>query len=334
MDLNLGIMLVSEVLIYPGLMFLVATIIFTQWLWRKIAARLGFRRGPMKTGPAGVLQPLADLLKLLSKEEVRTALSSKRLPALIAPLGIGALSTVLLTTPLAPLPIWSPFDSLVVLYLILWATVSIVILALSTPNPYTNIGVGRYLAFIVAAEPPFFISVLVPIILASRYYSDVNYSIYKTSLYSSSLWGLNPLTATLMLLSAFSGFISMMAVMNIKPFDAAEAETEIYWGIFTEFGGPRLALGMFISFAERVVLPLIYTFLFLGGSSPFTFTDNYLASLITTLIKFFVIFSILAIIDTLMPRFRPDQAVRFLIKYALTTAVIALIASITLTFIY
>jgi NADH-quinone oxidoreductase subunit H len=316
--------LILEAVLYPGFLFIILLVIFTQWLYRKLSARIQYRRGPIHAGPFGILQPLADLIKLLSKEDVYNAYGLGKSPLLVISVAVGALVAVTLTTPLATHPLSSPFDSVVVLYLLVLTPFALAYLAASNPNPYTMIGVARYLALLIAAEPPFVMSFLTPLIIASKY-NGADYSIYASSAVSWRIWLENPLA---MALATVSSFIGLMAILMVKPFDTPEAESEIYWGLFTELGGPRLALGMFAKFAERIVYPLFFTLLFLGGAWPLGETG--LLSILVILVKYLAVFVILTIIDNSMPRYRPDQAVEFLIKFLYPLAILALVAALLL----
>lgn len=320
-----SITLVLESLIFPGFMFMIIMIIFTQWWWRKASARMGYRRGPTRTGPMGMLQPFADFMKLLAKEDIRHSLMLRRLPVLITAFAVGAIVTVLLLTPIAPVALWSPYDIVIVMYLLLWVAVSMALYGLSAPNPYTNLGVGRYLALLTVSEPALFASFLVPTIVATGISPATQYSLYWTIMNAASLWASGVVNAVVMAIAAVAAFFAMLGVMTVKPFDFPEAEGEIYWGMFTEYGGPRLALGFFVLFAEKIVLPMLYVMLFLGGAAPFSFASNYVAAFITVLLKYLAVYTLIALIDTMMPRYRPDQGIRFMLKYAVTPAAIALI---------
>ncbi len=326
--LNTLIDLVIQSLLYPGLMFIIIMIIFTQWIHRKIQGRIQYRRGPAHVGPLGILLPFADFMKLLIKEDVVSRYSLRRAPLIIAALGVGAIMVLTLLTPLAYNPLTAPYDIVVFFYLALWSSLAIMFLGLAAPNPYTSLGVGRYMALLASGEPAFIASFLVPVIIASSIVEDVDYSLYKASLVSYNLWIHSPLSTILMLIAAIAGFLAMMGVLEIKPFDFPEAEGEIYWGIFTEYGGPRLAFAFFILFSERILIPLIYVLLFLGGSWPIDITSNYIGGVLMIIVKFLVVFSLLAVIDSVMPRYKPDQGVRFLWKYPLTLSAIALILAI------
>ncbi|ADV65315.1 complex I subunit 1/NuoH family protein [Desulfurococcus mucosus] len=314
--------LVFQSLIYPGLFFMIVLIILTQWLARKVTARIQFRRGPVYAGVAGVLQPLADLLKLVVKKDLVNKYSLKASPLIVISLAIGALVVIPSATPLAIQPLHAEYDAIVVLYLLLLIPFGLAYLAAAHPNPYTAIGVGRYIALLLSSEPAYALTILVPVILASRHYG-AGYSLYYTSLVSHMLWAISPLKTVSMALATAAGFLGLMSMLMVKPFDTPEAESELYWGMFTELGGPRLALGFFAKFAERIVYPLIYTLLFLGGAWPFTVGDWLPASIII-LAKTIAVFTVLTVIDAALPRYKPEQAVRFLWKYLYPASIISL----------
>ncbi|MEO3993209.1 MAG: complex I subunit 1 family protein [Desulfurococcaceae archaeon TW002] len=314
--------LILQALVYPGLLFTILFIIFTQWVNRKLTARLQFRRGPIHAGPAGLLQPLADLLKLVAKKDLINKYSMKLSPVIFVSLAIGFIIVVQLALPVAYAPISAPYDLIVLLYFMLIAPLAIAYLAVSHPNPYTTIGAARYLALLIVSEPVFAITLLVPFFLTSRLNIPA-FSMYWTILHSSMAWTIDPLGALSMALATIAAFISMLAVLFVKPFDAPEAESEIYWGVFTEVGGPRLALGFFLKFAERVVYPLIFAGLFLGGTWPFM-NAGWALQVLVMYFKALIVFVVVTIIDAVLPRYRPDQAVAFILKYVYPIAIIAL----------
>ena len=317
--------LLLEALVYPGLLAIVILVLITQWYLRKLAGRIQYRRGPTYTGPAGILQPLADFIKLLSKEDLVNKYGLKYSPLIIIVIAIGAVISILSTTPLAPYPIYSSYDFVVIVYLLTLSPLALAYLSLSNPNPYTSIGVGRYLALLVTSEPLFILSLLTPIIIASRDYGAV-YSLYKSSLVSYMLWTRSLASVIAMFTAAISGFIALLAVLMVKPFDFPEAESEIYWGLFTELGGPRLALGFFLKFTEKIVFPMIYVLLFLGGTWPFT--NSWILGVLIVFAKYFIVLTIIGILENTLPRYRPDQGIVFLWKYGYSLAILSLFLSL------
>ncbi|MCD6324642.1 MAG: NADH-quinone oxidoreductase subunit H [Desulfurococcales archaeon] len=318
--------LVFEALVYPGLLFTIVLVIATQWYSRKIAGRIQYRRGPTYTGPAGFLQPLADLIKLVSKEDLVNEYGLRKSPVVVAALAIGALIALMLVTPLAYSPVMAPYDIIIVIYIILLSPLALAYLALSQPNPYSGLAVGRYLALLISADPAYTAALLTPIILAGRHFSTW-FSLYATSTVADRLWILSPASFIGMALAAVGGFIGLLAILMIKPFDFPEAESELYWGLFTELGGPRLALAFFLKFVEDILMPLIYVMLFLGGPWPAPYS-NWWLSAIVVLLKYWVVLTIIRLIENSMPRYRPDQGVKFLWKYLYPISFLALIVAI------
>ena len=317
---------VIESLIYPGLLTIIALIITTQWFSRKLAGRIQYRRGPTYTGPAGFLQPMADLLKLISKEDFINKYGLKLSPLAVIFLAIGALTSVTLATPLAYQPLFAPYDFIVIAYVILLSPFALAYLALSQPNPYSGLAAGRYLALLFSAEPAFTAAMLTPVILAGRH-SGALFSTYLTSTVSYGLWSLNPASFIAMALGSLAAFIGLMAILMIRPFDFPEAESELYWGLFTELGGPRLAFAFFTKFVEDIVMPVLYVMFFLGGPWPVD-PGNWWLSAIVVLLKYFVVLAVLRWVENSMPRFRPDQGIRFLWKYLYPMSFLALIISV------
>ncbi|MEM0027044.1 MAG: complex I subunit 1 family protein [Ignisphaera sp.] len=322
MDLE-ALDLILESLIYPGLVTTIFFIVFTQWIARKLSARIMYRRGPVYAGPAGFLQPLADLFKLVLKRDLVNRYSMGVSPVVLVSIATGFIVVAQLFLPVAYRPIYSSFDVIALLYFLLLAPFALAYLAAGHPNPYTTIGVARYLAILFVAEPAFAISVLVPVLIASQRFGT-EYSIYGTSVVSHLLWAVDPFKTIAMILSAIAGFISMFAILGLKPFDAPEAESEIYWGMFTEVGGPRLALAFFMKFAERILFPMIYAALFLGGVWP-TNSFNWFANALTVYLKTLIVFVATVVVDSILPRYRPDQAVSFILKYIYPMSIASLL---------
>lgn len=319
-------LIIFQAFIYPGFITMILLVILTQWYTRKITGRIQFRRGPTRTGPGGVLQPLADFIKLLSKEDVVNKYGLRTSPLAIIVLAIGSLISLSLITPLAITPFYAPYDFIIIAYIMLLAPLALAYLALSTPNPYSSIASGRYLALLISADPAYIATHLVPVILATKYY-DAFFSTYLTSTVSHLLWITSLTSFIAMSISTIAGFLSLMAVLLVKPFDFPEAETELYWGLFTELGGPRLAMGFFLKFLEKIMLPLIYVMLFLGGVWPAE-PSNWFLSAIVVLVKYMAVLTLITVIDNSMPRYRPDQGVRFLWKYCYTLTLLSLALAI------
>ena len=320
MDSILAIIVNS--LLVPGIVFIIIATWLTQWFYRKLYARMQNRIGPRFIGPRGLLQPLADFFKLLFKEDIVTVVSREKEPILVLSLAIGALVALLSMLPMTPYPLYAENDIILAIYLSFWPPAVLVLLGFMAPNPYTAIGTSRYMSLIIVCEPIWLVSILVPVVLATRSGVTPAYSIFATSLNSFKLW-LNAYTIIPMILALFSTILVVQCKLMLKPFDIPEAETEIVAGPFTEYSGPKLAYIILLHDIELVVYGFLITWLFLGGSAPFTI--NSVEGILTLIIKYLVVVLIITWIKASTARFRIDQALIFMLKYVVPISIISLV---------
>jgi len=331
-------LLLFEALVYPGLLFTLVAIFLTQWYVRKLYARMQNRIGPLHTGPSGLLQPLADFVKLLFKEDIATRGSSDRLVAGMLTAAIGALVALLLMTPLThPVKallggftvVTADFDVILALYLLVWPTVALALIGFMSPNPFSILGGSRVFSLALAYEVAFALSLLTPVTLASSLRSPV-YSIYASSLASWRLWS-NPFTAVLTMLSLFTALLSLQCKLLEKPFDIPEAETEVVAGPFTEYSGPKLALAILLHDVELFVGSALIAFVFLGGPHPFT--QAWWSGPLTFLVKYLLVVAALTTIKAAVARFRVDQALLIFWRYVLPLSLACFIAAAALPYL-
>ncbi len=309
-------------LIFPGLLFVFIVAWFTQWFYRKLYARMQNRVGPRYVGPFGLLQPLADFLKLLFKEDIVTIVAKEKEPILLLSLGVSAVIALTTMLPLSPFPLYGDNDIILAIYLSFWPPAVIALLGFMTPNPFSAVGTSRFMTFMVACEPMWLVSLLVPVILVTRSGVSPIYSLYSTS---TNIWGLwnNPITFITLALGLFSAILTLQCKLMLKPFDIPEAETEIVAGPFTEYSGPKLAYIILLHDVELVVYALLLVFLFLGGPAPFPLQS--IPGIILLVAKYIAIVFILTWIKASTARFRIEQALTVLLKYAVPLGIIAII---------
>jgi len=319
--------LLFEALVYPGVLFLSLAVWLTQWYYRKVCARMQNRMGPSYTGPFGILQPIADYLKLFFKEDVSIEGSSPRLSVILLSIAIGSVVALALMLPIAPRPIASDYDIMLAMYLLVWPTIALALVGALTPNPFSAIGTSRLFSMTLAYEVAFVASILTPVVLSSAFYR-AGYSLYRSCLETWRLWS-DPHTFVPMVLSLISALLALQCKLLAKPFDIPDAETEIVAGPFTEYSGFKLALILSLHDVELVVGSLLITMLFFGGFVPFAWLP-WCAALIITVVEYLAVVTIITWIRTITGRFRVDQALVLFWKYVLPMVTVALIISVVM----
>ncbi|MEO3993160.1 MAG: complex I subunit 1 family protein [Desulfurococcaceae archaeon TW002] len=319
---------IFSVLVFLNLLTLWIASMLSEWWVRKLLARTQRRMGPSYVGPLGILQPFADFLKLLLvKTEPNYKYGSVMLARIFGCIGIGALATSLFLLPVSPVRIAFNFDIILLIYFLgVLVAVSELLMFTSLTNPFTIKGVSRYSSILALAEPAFFTATIVPVYLASLIARKE--PVFSISTTIETVWGLwfNPLTAIPMLLATIAALISIQSKLMFPPFNIPEAEQELIAGVETEFSGPLLALFNFLHDADLYVLSLVVTFLFLGGPHPFS--ENLVLGVLTTISKYLVVLTTITILKSSFGRFRIEQGISSVIKYALVPALVALILSV------
>lgn len=263
------------------------------WLERKISAHLQSRLGPMRTGPHGTLQLMADILKLITKEDIIPA-NADRWVFVIAPFVV--LVPVVLTFLVIPIN-----SSLIVrdlnvglLYFLAIPSLSAVGLIMagwSSRSKYPLLGGLRAAAQFVSYEIPRALAVVGVVMFASSL-STVAIASSQTRIWNI-VW--QPLGFLVF-------FIASLAESHRLPFDLPEGEAELVAGFHTEYSGARFALFFMAEYGHLVAACAMTTVLFLGGGSGFL-----LPSIIWFLIKVLALIFLIMWIRWTFPRFRPDQ---------------------------
>lgn len=227
--------------------------IMLVWLERKIVARFQDRLGPNRLGPFGLIQPFADIIKLLIKEDT-TPSGADRVVYNIAPI-LAMMAVLLLWAVLPVAPIIFGVDINVgALYIIAVGaigTLAIITAGWASNNKYALLGAFRQVAVMISYEIPMVVAILIPTMLAGT--MGVNSIVEAQNVWY--FW-LAPLAAILFLVSA-------MAELGRAPFDLAEAESELIAGHHIEYSGMKF--GMFYA-AE-----LLHAFTFGGFMAAFFF---------------------------------------------------------------
>ena len=299
--------------------FLVSTALMT-WGERRRLGRFQTRVGPNRWGPFGLLQPIADLISLLFKENLIPRGSDKILFIVVPILIMMPVIMVLGVIPLAPGVALADLN-VGVLYILAITSVSslgIFIAGWSSNNRFAIFGAVRGVAVLISYEVPVVISLLGIVIISG----------------SMSLLDIVEAQAIPFLMVQPMGllvfFIGSSAEMNRTPFDIAEAESEIIAGFHTEFSGIKFAIIQAAEYGAMIVTSAIIAIVFLGGwSGPLPEYLGWFWILIKVLVCVFVFTWVRAT----LPRLRIDQIMAFCWKGLLPMSLINLLAVVIETFI-
>lgn len=268
--------------------------LFASWVDRKLTARIQYRVGPP------LLQPLYDILKLLGKE-ILIPVGAPTFPFLVAPLiglvSVMVVSTLLWVNTINPQETFAG-DVIVVIYLLLLPSLSIVFGGFASGNPFASLGASRELKLILSYELPFILAVLVAVIQS-------DFSIRLGDILTTQ-------AQTGMVAASWSGGLALLiavmctqAKLALVPFDAPEAETEISHGVLIEYSGTLLALYRLTKSMLLFALPFFLIIVYLGGLR----WDG--LHLVYGALMYVGIVALITVIRNTNPRLRTDQVLRF-----------------------
>jgi NADH-quinone oxidoreductase subunit H len=297
---------IVQILIFPGMLFLVVLGMAGQFMDRKLYARLQNRVGPPW------FQPVADLFKLLGKESVIPEEADKRMFTMAPVFALAAVVAAYLYIPLWGAPLLSfPGDLVVVLYLLLIPTLTFFLGGWYSRSIFSTLGAVRSITQLFAYEIPLLISLLSPALLAGTWSIRAMIAWYMAHPW---LWLVN-------LIGFGVAMITLLGKLERVPFDAPEAETEIVAGSFTEYSGRHLAFFRLAIDSEAIVSSSLLAAVFL----PFGFALPVWLGVLVYLAKVAGILAVLALLRTVFARLRMDQMINFCWRYVAPIAFLQVI---------
>ena len=329
--------IVIEALIKSALIAFVLLTAFAYLTFaeRKIAALMQVRKGPNRVGPWGLLQPAADGIKLLFKEEVMPAGADKILFFLAPILTMIPAIVIVAVIPVGPdVELFGRIIRLGIsdlnvglLYILAIASVAvygIVLAGWSSANKYALLGGLRASAQMISYEIALGLSIIGPIMLAGTLSLQGIVQAQQSSTWYV-LW--QPLGAMIFLIAG-------LAELNRAPFDMPEAEQELTAGYFTEYSGMKFSLFFMGEYIKMVAVSAIATTLFFGGYlGPFVDKFPWLGILYFG-IKTAAFLFLMIWIRLTLPRLRYDQLMAFGWKVLLPLALFnVVITAVVIVFV-
>jgi len=293
---NLLVIFLASLLLFLIAMLHVAYLTYAE---RKIIARMQQRLGPNRVGPRGLLQPIADVLKLIQKEDIIHPYVDRPI-FLIAPL----ISLVCAATGLSLIPLWEKMilsnlnvGLLFILALSSLSAYGVILSGWASNSRYAFLGTLRASAQVISYEIAMSLALLSVVLMAGSFNLQ---DIVKAQFSSPYKIYLIP-----QIVAFFVFMVSALAETNRVPFDLPEAETELVAGYFTEYSGIRFAIFYLAEYFGMIVMSALAVTCFLGGyAGPFEIPG---LPFFWFLIKVYAFLFFYIWVRATLPRYRYDQ---------------------------
>lgn len=319
------------------LLFIVPFALFAVYLERKVSAHMQDRLGPMRTGWHGWAQTIADILKLIQKEDITPTKADKPLFNIAPVLTFTGSYLAFAAIPFSSAYIGSSID----LGLIFIVAVSSLVVAgilmagWSSNNKYSLLGAMRSAAQIISYEIPTVVVVLTLLVVTGTLnlytLSENQTNITKWILFGGYGEGWQKFVIIpFMFIGMIIIFISTLAEVNRTPFDIPEAESELVAGFHTEYTGMKFAMFFLAEYANMFAVSILVATLFLGGyQSPFGYLGNLLGISWLVPIEQFFWFTVKGMFFVFvqmwlrwtLPRLRVDQLMDICWKYLIPISI-------------
>jgi NADH-quinone oxidoreductase subunit H len=291
------------------IVFVLIMVMGAIYIERRGMGRMQSRLGPNRTGPFGLLQPVADAVKVLLKESLVPSTADKPVHWL-AP--VIAFFPVLLIFAVVPFQYGALLTDLNIgiLYVVAVSsvtTVGVFMAGWGSSNKYSLLGAMRNVAAVVSYEIPLALSVVGVVLIAGSLSLD---QIVVAQEIPFIL--LQPLGFLIF-------FTAGCAEINRSPFDLMEADSELVAGFHTEYSGMKFAMFYLVEYAEAIALAAIISTLFLGG-----WRGPLLPPWLWFVVKTLIVFFVMVWTRTTLPRVRIDQLMALAWKFLLPLALLNL----------
>jgi len=302
--LNLLVMVVGGAVIAT---VLAVNALILVYLERKVSAWMQDRLGPMEVGPQGLLQTLADAIKLLQKEDIVPAAADKTLHLMAPLLAFAAPCAAFAAFAYSRNWVFADFNIGVffVAAITSLTVIAILLAGWASNNKWSLLGGMRAAAQIVSYEIPAALAILVVVMqVGSLSFQDISLA-QDGGIHRWLIWHYFPFN-----LIAFGVlFVATLAECNRTPFDLPEAESELVAGFHTEYSGFKWSIFMLTEYAEMLIVSILIATLFLGSwTSPIPgFLNGGVWGVLWLLGKAFSLVLVQMWLRWTLPRLRVDQ---------------------------
>jgi NADH-quinone oxidoreductase subunit H len=279
------------------------------YIERRGMGRMQSRLGPNRTGPFGLLQPVADAVKVLLKENIVPDAADKLVHWLAPVIAFAPALMIFAVIPFQNGALLADLD-IGILYIVAISSVSTVGVFMAgwgSSNKYSLLGAMRNVAAVVSYEIPLVLAIVGVVLIAGSL--SLNQIVVAQGI---PFILLQPLGFLLF-------FAAGCAEINRSPFDLMEADSEIVAGFHTEYSGMKFAMFYLVEYAEAVAISAIIATLFLGG-----WRGPLLPPWLWLIIKVIIVFFAMVWTRTTLPRLRIDQLMAFAWKFLFPLSIINL----------
>lgn len=319
---------------------LLTTVAYLSYIERRVASWIQLRVGPNRVGPFGLLQPLADGLKFIFKEDIIPLQANKWLYIIAPAIAIVPALMTFIVIPYGTeitlfgrtIPLHVTQIDIALLYVLAIGSVGVYGVAIagwSSNNKYSLLGGLRATAQMISYELSLGISIVGVLLIAGTL--DLVEIVERQHAWLGFLPRWNILFQPV---GFVVFFISALAETNRVPFDLPEAEAELVAGYFTEYSSMKFAMFFMSEYFHLITVTSLVTTLYFGGWSGPAVADYPWLGLIYFVLKVFVFIFIFMWIRFTLPRFRYDQLMRFGWKFLLPLAILNVIVTATLVLLW
>lgn len=290
------------------------------WLERKVSARIQDRMGPNRVGPYGLFQVIADLVKMLTKEDIIPDGADKFVFNVAPLLAVGAVILIWAVIPFSKQLIGADLNvgALYFLSVASFGTLAVLLAGWSSNNKYALLGALRAVAGLVSYEVPMVLSLLPVVMLAGT-------MSLQGIVDQQHVWYIFALP-----ISAFIFFVSTLAETGRSPFDLIEAESEIIAGYNIEYTGMKFGLFQAAEFVHAFTGCALIAVMFFGGwrgvGSDQATALGTILGFVYFFLKTMAIWLLLTLVRFTVPRVRIDQMMAFNWKFLVPLSLVNVLA--------